>query len=435
MGEQRRLRVPLSDRQIEARRHELSTLVERSRDAVLLAAVTGVCTGAMVRGFELAVERLLRAVEELPLWAVGLAPTVGLAISAIVLRIIGRGASPATTDAYLEAFHDRNVTLGIRAAIARLAAAVATIGSGGALGLEGPSAYGGATIGATIQRILPARLRGRDHRTLMVAGAAAGVAAIFKAPATGAIFALEVPFRGDLARRMLLPALVASVAGYLTFVALSDTTPLFRVTDVPDFSFRDLAGALLVGIVCAVAARAFAKLLRIAKGASQAPVVLRVLGAGAGLAALLAVSRALTGENLSIGPGYSLLTEWLTDPDLALWLIAAVLVIRCAATALTIAGGGVGGVFIPLVVAGALVGRAIGDLVHPERASLYTLLGVAALLGGGYRVPLAAVVFVAETTGRPDVIVPGVLAAVAAELVMGGQSVTSYQRSSDADDD
>ena len=64
---------------------------------------------------------------------------------------------------------------------------------------------------------------------LLVAGAAAGVAAIFKAPATGAIFALEVPYRDDLARRMLLPALVASAAGYLVFVAINGTARSFPI--------------------------------------------------------------------------------------------------------------------------------------------------------------------------------------------------------------
>ena len=58
---------------------------------------------------------------------------------------------------------------------------------------------------------------------LMVAGAAAGVSAIFKAPATGAVFALEVPYRGDFARRMLLPALVASATGYFAFAAINGT--------------------------------------------------------------------------------------------------------------------------------------------------------------------------------------------------------------------
>jgi CIC family chloride channel protein len=56
----------------------------------------------------------------------------------------------------------------------------------------------GATLGARLQGRLPRIFRGADHRVLMVAGAAAGVAAIFKAPATGAIFALEVPYQDDV---------------------------------------------------------------------------------------------------------------------------------------------------------------------------------------------------------------------------------------------
>ena len=61
---------------------------------------------------------------------------------------------------------------------------------------------------------------------------------------------------------------------------------------------------------------------------------------------------------------------------------------------------------------------------------LFVVIGVAAFLGAGYRVPLAAVMFVAETTGRPGFVVPGLLAAVAASLVMGHASVTTYQRGS-----
>ncbi len=104
-----------------------------------------------------------------------------------------------------------------------------------------------------------------------------------------------------------------------------------------------------------------------------------------------------------------------------------VLVARCVATTATVAGGGGGGLFMPLVVAGALAGRAVGGAVHVLDTNLFTVVGVAAFLGAGYRVPLAAVMFVAETTGRPGFVVPGLLAAVAAELVMGRSSVTSYQ--------
>jgi len=92
-----------------------------------------------------------------------------------------------------------------------------------------------------------------------------------------------------------------------------------------------------------------------------------------------------------------------------------------------VAGGGSGGIFIPLVVGGALIGSMIGGAVDRADLTLFIVIGVAAFLGGGYRVPLAAVMFVAETTGRPSFIVPGLLAAVAAELMMGASSVTRYQ--------
>ncbi len=105
-----------------------------------------------------------------------------------------------------------------------------------------------------------------------------------------------------------------------------------------------------------------------------------------------------------------------------------ILVIRCLATTATVAGGGVGGLFIPLVVAGALLGRATAGLIGDPKSSLFVIIGVAAFLGAGYRVPLAAVMFVAEASGRPGFVVPALLAAVAAALVMGSASVTTYQR-------
>jgi chloride channel protein, CIC family len=424
-----RLRLRMRPRSFDLRRDEFRAIVHRSRDAVLLAAITGVIVGLGVRGFEyLVLELAYSFVLTTNLWVMAVLPVGGLILSSLILKYLGRGASGATTDEYLRAFHDRHHLLNIRPMLARLSASVVTLGSGGSLGLEGPSLYGGATIGQSLQRKFPRLFRRSDHRTLLVAGAAAGVAAIFKAPATGAIFALEVPYRDDLARRMLLPALVASATGYFTFVTLSDTSPIFRVVDVPLFSLRDLIGALIIGVVAALGARLFAKMMKAAKAFSLRAITVRVTLAGTGLVLLFWLSWVVTGEHLTNGTGYEVITGWLIDPDLALWVIVAVFLMRCFSSACTMAGGGVGGVFIPLVVGGAFLGRSVGEIVHPERYTLYTLLGIAAFLGAGYRVPLAAVMFVAETTGRPNFVVPALFAAVAAELVMGEQSITAFQR-------
>ena len=414
----------------ELRSGEFRDLVRRSREVVLLAAITGAVTGLFVRFFEyIVVEVAFDRIVHGPLWVGAIAPGIGLVLSAVLLRTVGNGASSATSDEYLRAFHDPEYPLRARAFMGRMAAAVTTLGSGGAMGLEGPSMYGGSALGAMIQRRVPKAFRGVDHRTLLVAGAAAGVAAIFKAPATGAIFALEVPFRDQMARRMLLPALVASASGYLVFVALSSTDPIFAFQSdrVAGFQYRDLAGAVLIGICCAIGARSFSRVIRQAKALAFGPQAVRVALAGLTMAGLFVISRILTGESLTIGTGYEVI-RWLADEH-ALWLLAVVFALRCLATAATVAGGGVGGVFVPLVVGGAIVGRFVGELVNPLDPTLYVLLGIAAFLGAGYRVPLAAVMFVAETTGQPGFIVPALFAAVAAELVMGDQSITAFQRS------
>jgi CIC family chloride channel protein len=145
---------------------------------------------------------------------------------------------------------------------------------------------------------------------------------------------------------------------------------------------------------------------------------------------LVVVSNWACGAPLSFGPGYSALT-WALDPSRALWAVAVLLVVRCVATTVVVGGGGVGGLFVPLVVGGALTGRMVGGAIHTLDTALFTVIGVAAFLGAGYRVPLAAVMFVAETTGQPGFVVPGLLAAVAAELVMGRSSVTEFQVPSD----
>jgi CIC family chloride channel protein len=155
-----------------------------------------------------------------------------------------------------------------------------------------------------------------------------------------------------------------------------------------------------------------------------------VVVAGATLGLILWVGDLLTHEPVTIGVGYHTIA-WALEPHRAAWLLLSVLLLRCLATAATVSGGGVGGLFIPLVVTGALLGRAAGTILPGLDHQLAVIVGVAAVLGAGYRVPLAAVVFVAEATGRPGFIVPALLAAVAADLMMGRQSVTAYQRASD----
>lgn len=413
-------------------RAELRTLARHAAPRLAAAAATGVVVGLAVAVFDRVVaHELLDRVLDAPLWVLAVAPGVGLLVAALVLLTVGGGASPSTADEYLHQYHDADYRATPRQLGARLLAAAATVGSGGPMGLEGPSIHIGASLGTWAQQRAPRLFRGTDQRTLMVAGAAAAVAAIFKAPATGVVFALEVPYQDDLARRMLLPALLSGASGYVTFVAINDTEPLLRIVGDPAFDLRDLLGAVVLGALAGIAARLFALAIRRAKALSgRAHPFVRAAVAGAVLAGLLFAARALTDESLTIGPGYDTI-RWAIDRDHSVAIVLAVLAVRCAATVVMVGGGGAGGVFIPLVVGGALLGRAVGGAIDALDTSLFATIGMAAFLGAGYRVPLAAVMFVAETTGQASFVVPGLLAAVAAELMMGPASITAYQHAAD----
>ena len=426
-----RLSMPFGRWGSAVKRAIVAACAVRSRQVLLFAAIAGVLTGFGVALFEtVVVEVVLDRLLDLPVWAIALMPTIGLITAALSLRFLGP-ATPGTTDAYLQAFHDPARGLTLRTVPARIAAAIGTLGFGGAMGLEGPSLFLGASIGAGLQARLHRRFRSVDYRVLMVAGAAAGVAAIFKAPATGVVFALEVPYQDDFARKMLLPALVAAASGYLAFVSVHGTATLVPSRGSPALSAADLIGSILLGLAGGLVARAFAALLRRAKLiASTGRAWVTIAASGGVLALIVWAGDALAHKPVTIGVGYHTIA-WALAPSRTIWILIAILLLRCLATAATVSGGGVGGLFIPLVVTGALLGRAVGSLVPGLDDHLSLIVGVAAVLGAGYRVPLAAVVFVAEATGRPGFVVPALLAAVAADLMMGRNSVTTYQQPPD----
>lgn len=399
----------------------------RPHRIILLAALTGVLVGLAVAAFEQVVGAwMLEWTLGLPVVLQCLAPAVGLVLAWAALRFIGRGTSPALSDEYLVAYHERDGDVPPGPFAGKTTAAVATLGLGGACGFEGPSIYLGSSIGALVRRRFPRTFAEGDRRVLLTAGAAAGVAAIFKAPATGAVFSLEVPYQEDSASHAVAPAIVAAAASYLTFVVFFGLERLFPIAGKPPLEAKELLGALAMGLLAGLGARGFSRVLRRTKtfAADVAPSV-RIPLCGAGLVATAAVTWLVYDRPLSLGPGYGAI-DWTRDPSRALGLILLLLLLRAVATTCTLAGGGAGGVFIPLFVEGWILGAAVEAVVN-SHTLLFPVIGAAAFLGAGYRTPIAAIVFVAEVTGRPEFVVPALIATAVAQLVMGRRSVTRSQ--------
>jgi CIC family chloride channel protein len=381
--------------------------------------------GAIVSLFYILVEEeLLPLVLRAPLWAQIVVPVGGILLGTAILRIKPQQGS-ATSDAYIASYHDNDQRLGGWSMVRRTVSSAVSLGAGAPLGLEGPSIYIGATVGALFRRRLQRLLHGTEARVFLVAGAAAGVATVFRAPATGAIFALEVPYQSDIAPRVELPAMTAAASSYLMLTLTTSADRLFQLVGNPPIVAADLLGAIAVGLVAGLAARAFsmgivaAKKIRLATKPYFFALLCLPLG--------IWLAHSISDQPLGLSGGANVV-EWLQETNVAVWMVFAMLLVRAAVTLSAFSLGTVGGVFIPLVSMGALCGKLVGSVIDSPDTITFVLVGAAAFLAAGYRTPLAALMFVAETTGRPGFIVPGLIGVVVAQFAAGNTSVSTAQR-------
>ena len=395
----------------------------------LVYAGLGITIGALVALLDwVTVEVALEQVLNAPLWVQLILPPIGLIVVHLI-KLKTPGAAAKTSDAYVDSFH-KGSGAEANALLPKLLASFATIGTGGAVGLEGPAILTGATLGQTLGDRLPRVLGERPRLVLLVAGAAAGVAAVFKAPATGVLFAMEAPYKRDISRHGLIPALIASAAAYLTFVAFLGAEPLLRFNPTELEISDEIIAALIIGVLAGGVARLLARGFNWAKTLDQHfRFVVRLPIAAVIMGGALLIANSLVDEPLTIGIGAEIAASLVLDNEVTLIAIVVLFLLRALVTGAALGLGGVGGVFIPLVVQGMLLGRAVEIIVGAPSTGLYPVIGLAAVLGAAYRTPLAAVMFVAETTGRAEFVIPALIATAIAQTVMGEDSVSPGQRS------
>jgi CIC family chloride channel protein len=319
---------------------------------------------------------------------------------------------------------------------AKLAAAALTVGFGGSAALEGPSIYSGGALGswlwAHLHRVKAFRLTSRDRRILLISGGAAGMSAVFRAPLTGIVFALEMPYKDDLAHEALLPSLLASVVSYVTLGSFLGGEPLFDFHSTGNYTMHDLMWCALLGVVIGLVAMAYVHTFRRLRGAVvrlRAPHALKLAFGGllTGITGF-AFLRAFPGKLIPLGANYEAVGILLDQSHTTRELLAFV-VAKLAATAFTLATGGVSAMFVPLFLSGGTLGVVLSQtLVHSAQPDLYAAVGMASFLAAAYKTPLAAVVFVAEATGGHAFLIPALVGAAVAYIVSGDASVSPEQK-------
>src|SRR5487761_187666 len=199
---------------------------------------------------------------------------IGFVIAGLIMQYMTPNPDEHSTEEIIRSYHEHQGDIQMRPFIPKLVAAIASVGFGGSAALEGPSIYGGGALGSWLwAKLRRFRLEPRDRRILLISGAAAGMAAVFRAPLTGIIFALEMPYKDDLAHEALLPSLIASVTSYATMAAFLGATPLFDFATAAAYTRRDLLWSAVLGLICGLATMVFTITFRRARGfAVRAPV-------------------------------------------------------------------------------------------------------------------------------------------------------------------
>lgn len=394
----------------------------------LVPAAIGALTGACVAvASHLAEGRALEELQRLPgAWPALFSPAA-LLVTLLVSVYVTRAARPATSELYIETYHTPGAHIPLRQLPGRLLAGITTVGFGGSQGLESPSALIGAAWGDLAGRWRRLAIAADEQRTLMAAGASAGIAAVFSSPAVGALYGIEVPFRRDVDAPRLVPCAIAAGCSYAVRAWLVGTDHLVEVRGTPEIDATFLAACLAVALGCGIGARLFAAATAAFRERARAATRLhRAVLAGVVLGGLAWGGHALTGAWITFGPGY-IAAEWLTAGPHPYWLLGAALIVRTLGTLVCVYGGGGGGVFTSLACSGAFIGQAVAELAGRTETNVLPLLGAACFLGAGYRLPLACMLYVAEESGDMVVSVLGMLAIAVGQLLMGDASVSDAQ--------
>jgi chloride channel protein, CIC family len=404
---------------------------------LLIAPVIGVTTGLAITGISLVILKLLwPTMLNYYLrhhWAMVPGVTLGFVVTGLIMQFMTRDPDEHSTEEIVRSYHIHQGDIDMRPFFPKLLAAVTTVGFGGSAALEGPSIYGGGGIGSWLwAKAKRFNLEPRDRRIMLISGAAAGMAAVFRAPLTGLVFALEMPYKDDLAHEALLPSLIASVVSYVTLASFLGAAPLFDFASATSFTGRDLVWCALLGVVIGLIAMTFSITFRRARDfivelSWPHWTKLALGGLLTGLCGLVFVL-IFKGSLIPLGPNYDAVGAILDAHHSAFELIVFGF-LKLGATIFSLATGGVSAMFVPLFLTGGSFGIAFGQLaVHSSSVELYAAVGMAAFIAAGYKTPLAAVAFVAEATGGHAFIIPALIGAAVAYGVSGDASVSGDQR-------
>lgn len=341
-------------------------------------------------------------------YAVVLVPVIGALLIGLLARygserIRGHGIPEA-----LEAILIRGSRIEPRVALLKPISAAISIGSGGPFGAEGPIIMTGGAFGSMIAQLF--HLTSAERKTLLVAGAAAGMSATFAAPLASVLLAVEL-LLFELKPRSFIPVSLASAVAMMLRYFLLGPGPLFSMpaADSP-VSPLALGGCVAVGLLAGALAALMTLSVYTAEDLfKKLPIHWMwwpaIGGLAIGLGGILC-PRAL-------GVGYDTIEE-LLNGSLPIKAVLLLITVKWLIWSISLGSGTSGGVLAPLLMIGSALGGIVGLALPEQGHGFWPLVAMAATLGGMMRSPLTSVIFAVELTGRHQWLLPLLVAATVA---------------------
>jgi len=356
-------------------------------------------------------------------------PTLGGLASGLLVYLIAPEAEGHGTDAMIEAFHQRGGYIRRRVPFVKILASALTIGSGGSAGKEGPIAQIGAGFGSFLGSAL--KLKPRERRVLVLAGAAAGIGAIFRAPLGAALFAPEVLYREmELESEAILPCVVASIVAFSIFSLLYSHGALFFPGPV-DFALpTELLPYAVFGVVCALAGYLYVRVFYGLRDYFFKILPLPRLFKPALGGLMLGLIIFYYPQVSSTGYGW---VQMAMEGKIFWQTMLLLAFLKILATSCTISSGGSGGVFGPSVFIGAMLGGAfgyLGQMLAPGwviNPNSFVLVGIGGFFAGVAKVPLASIIMACEMCASYTLLVPLMLVSSISYVLLGKTALYEKQ--------
>ena len=390
----------------------------------VLSVISGLIIGIVIVSFRLLIETAQIAFlpygnpenyEGLPISARILLPIGGAILIAVIFKFWAKGDHTVGVTHVMEKLSYHQGYLHLRGFILQYIGAGLAIISGQSLGREGPAIHLGAATSSLFGQHLG--LPNNTIRTLIACGTAAAIGASFNTPLAGVIFALEVVMM-EYTLASFLPVILSAVSATAVARAVFGSEIVFSVPNFQLMTLLELPFVMFLGVVTGTVAFIFIYLTKISAQVSEKLSIWMRFAVAGSVTGLLAI---FTPQIMGIG--YDTISHTLVN-NIEITLLIMIFAAKLIATACSVGMGLPAGLIGPTFVIGACLGGILGALAQPifpglsSSPGLYALIGMAAMMGATLQAPLAALTAVFELTSNPNIILPGMLAIVVAELTV-----------------